>query len=123
MKFERPHSLPTIRDAAILHLEWCRLLPSDMAPYLCPGDHLQGGFDANLSVRMSKIIHVVKEARGGYQVRASEPAGEGAGAGEIVECKDLGEVTAALRARGCSDERISQLAEELKESDNAEIRT
>jgi len=71
---------------------------------------------------MSKTFHIVKEARGGYQIRESGASGEGAGAGRVVECKDLAALTAGLRERGCSDERISQAAAQLETADNAEIR-
>ena len=71
---------------------------------------------------MSKMLHIVKEARGGYQIRESGASGEGAGAGRVIECSDLMALAAGLRERGCSDKHISQATAELETADNAEIR-
>jgi hypothetical protein len=71
---------------------------------------------------MGKMLHVVKEATGGFQIRESDSAGEGAGAGRVVECKNAQELTSGLRQRGASEERVAEAMKQLETSDNADIR-
>ncbi len=71
---------------------------------------------------MSKTLHVVKEATGGFQIRESGSAGEGAGALDFVECRDQQELVSGLRSRGANDETVAQAMRELEASDNVDIR-
>ncbi len=71
---------------------------------------------------MSKILHVVKEATGGFQLRQSAAAGEGAGAMEVIEYRDRGELESGLRSQGANDEEIAKTLQQLESADNADIR-
>jgi hypothetical protein len=71
---------------------------------------------------MSKILHLVKEPEGRFQVRTTESAGEGHGQGGYVECKDWQEVKSELRGQGCTNAQIEGALKQLEEADNAEIR-
>ena len=71
---------------------------------------------------MSKILHVVKEATGGFQLRQSAAAGEGAGAIEVIEYRNRGELESGLRSQGANDEEVARALQELESSDNADIR-
>ena len=70
---------------------------------------------------MAKILHIVKQGDGKFQVRKSSGSGEGAGAGEHLECRDQKHLESALRAEGCDEGALGRILEELKESDNAEF--
>ena len=71
---------------------------------------------------MPTTLHIVKEARGGYQIRDTARGAEGEGFGQHTEYTDLQKLEAALKDRGCSAECITDVKNQLANSDNAEIR-
>jgi hypothetical protein len=71
---------------------------------------------------MNKILHVVKEPSGRFQIRRIPSAGEGPGSGDHRECENEQELQSGLRAEGCTDECITVALKQLEQADNAEIR-
>jgi hypothetical protein len=71
---------------------------------------------------MSKILHIVKEPSGRFQIRRIPLAGEGPGSGDHKECGNEQELQSGLRAEGCTEEHIKEAMKQLENADNAEIR-
>jgi hypothetical protein len=71
---------------------------------------------------MNKILHIVKEPSGRFQIRRIPLAGEGPGLGDHRECANEQELQSGLRTEGCTDEHITEVMKQLETADNAEIR-
>jgi hypothetical protein len=71
---------------------------------------------------MSKVLHVVKETVGRFQIRVTDSAGEGPGTGHHIELGNQQELESGLRGEGCTDSQVGEVLKQLEEVDNAEVR-